>query len=1413
MPLVKQRISLFLLVAKHWQVEKRSRFFTIVFLILAYVTTGSSQQNISGVVNRYTKVLSIDGADRITVADASAFHPKDTTLIIQMKGVSINPSNSSSFGLVEDINQAGKYEFIIIDTILPGNQIVFTADLSTGYEPDAYVQLIRVPGYSNARVTGEITCQPWDSAAGTGGVVALLVGNMLTLDADIDVSGKGFAGGDVVAGNGDCSESDASYSNYYFNGNSDSAGLKGEGIASFVKLAGDPRYPICPKYIGGRGRIFTGGGGGNAKHSGGGGGAFYGSGGDGGIESSSCTTAGGVAGKGGQDLESGINDWTSANRIFLGSGGGSGTQSGGLTATAGGAGGGIIILMADTLVGNGHFVRADGESVSAVASAAGGGGGAGGMILLEIHAYKNAVTASVHGGAGGSTNGTDCSGPGGGGGGGIIWKSMSGAVPNLTTIISGGSGGAAQAGCDPVYYVGGEGDDGYVNNNLEVVLTGFLFNSIFSSRTGEYADTLCEGETIPLLLGSDPKGGVPPYDYQWQGSIDKVSWTDLAGETSKNLDLRIPLLDTAYYRRIVTDQSASTITDISKVLTIVVQPEIEQNRLQFDTIICSGQQPSPLVPAFVTPIGGDGTYAYVWEESTDGVTFTAATGTNDAAVYQPPVLSDTTWYRRLVYSGKCSKISDTVTITVLPLLGNNTVGADQTICEGSAFAQLTGTPPTGGDGSYTYEWVESTDGALWNGGYGPNTGAVYQPDTASPLFPGQVHFRRVVRSGLNNTCVDTSSEVLLIQYPAITNNDIAADQHICEGVVPVPLTGTAPAGGDGSYSYLWVESNNGTTFSPAAGSNTEIAYAPPALADTTYYQRVVVSNVCRDTSAMITITVDPAIRNYGIQTLSGGQDTTVCAGVPVNALVPAGVITGGDGSYVYNWQSSTDDGSSWSGTGGTGERYHPAPLATTTLFRRVVTSGMCNVISDTVTFTVLPPLTNNLLPADYAVCEGSTTLVDGTTPTGGNGTYTFVWQESPDAASWSDAVGSAAEEDYQTPVLSDTIYYRRIVYSGPANTCGDTTGSLQIGIYLLPSADLAPLDTTICSGNAVGLTVQVTGDGGPWDLEYADGLGHTATVNLTATTPVQVPVSPSADNAVTDYTYTLTALTDTRGCQALPASLTGQASVHVNGVPLADAGEDAEVCGMQYQLQGVQPSFGDALWLVPVGLTLSDTSDAGATATVSAEGSYPLTLQVSNGVCPVEEDNVQITFWQEPGDVTVTPDTTLEPGSREVDLEAVWQDPQVGTLTWSTPSPAVIDNIHSEQIHVTALSVGESMFRVEVVNGVCAVKADEVRVTVPGFTAHNYGISPNNDGINDKMTVAGAEHTPNSLVIFDVNGTMVFRTDNFMHADNALTVDGWEGVNNDNEPLPDGTYYYILEMKGDVQETMKGYIIIKRSTQ
>ena len=87
------------------------------------------------------------------------------------------------------------------------------------------------------------------------------------------------------------------------------------------------------------------------------------------------------------------------------------------------------------------------------------------------------------------------------------------------------------------------------------------------------------------------------------------------------------------------------------------------------------------------------------------------------------------------------------------------------------------------------------------------------------------------------------------------------------------------------------------------------------------------------------------------------------------------------------------------------------------------------------------------------------------------------------------------------------------------------------------------------------------------------------------------------------------------------------------------------------------------------------------------------------------------------------------------------------------------------------------------------------------------GFSPNNDGINDRFIIEGLEKDglviANELVITDMSGTLVYRKKNY---DNS-----WQGRDMKGNPLPDGTYYYFLNIEGRHINQMKGYIILKRS--
>ncbi|MDH3795856.1 MAG: gliding motility-associated C-terminal domain-containing protein, partial [Flavobacteriaceae bacterium] len=81
--------------------------------------------------------------------------------------------------------------------------------------------------------------------------------------------------------------------------------------------------------------------------------------------------------------------------------------------------------------------------------------------------------------------------------------------------------------------------------------------------------------------------------------------------------------------------------------------------------------------------------------------------------------------------------------------------------------------------------------------------------------------------------------------------------------------------------------------------------------------------------------------------------------------------------------------------------------------------------------------------------------------------------------------------------------------------------------------------------------------------------------------------------------------------------------------------------------------------------------------------------------------------------------------------------------------------------------------------------------------------SPNGDGTNDRLRINCLELYPNnSIEIFNRYGSLVFDAKN-MTPDNT-----WDGTRN-NKEVPDGTYFYILDL-GDGSEIQKGWIQIIR---
>jgi gliding motility-associated-like protein len=119
---------------------------------------------------------------------------------------------------------------------------------------------------------------------------------------------------------------------------------------------------------------------------------------------------------------------------------------------------------------------------------------------------------------------------------------------------------------------------------------------------------------------------------------------------------------------------------------------------------------------------------------------------------------------------------------------------------------------------------------------------------------------------------------------------------------------------------------------------------------------------------------------------------------------------------------------------------------------------------------------------------------------------------------------------------------------------------------------------------------------------------------------------------------------------------------------------------------------------------------------------------------------------------------------------------------------------------VSGLSPGDNIFLWTVKSGVCPLVSDSVSVIVQNLVIPTL-ITPNMDGRNDYFVLKGLTSLGKTeLRIFDRRGAEVYKNMNY---DNE-----WNGVDYNNKPLPDDTYFYII--KAQNHKALRGYIVIRR---
>src|SRR5579871_4275299 len=97
-------------------------------------------QTLSGVVNSYFQITAVNTAtNMVTVDNASTLYTGERVMLYQAKGAAITATNTSAYGDISSLNNAGAYEFNTICTI-SGNNVWFLYQMINPYDPTGLAQ-------------------------------------------------------------------------------------------------------------------------------------------------------------------------------------------------------------------------------------------------------------------------------------------------------------------------------------------------------------------------------------------------------------------------------------------------------------------------------------------------------------------------------------------------------------------------------------------------------------------------------------------------------------------------------------------------------------------------------------------------------------------------------------------------------------------------------------------------------------------------------------------------------------------------------------------------------------------------------------------------------------------------------------------------------------------------------------------------------------------------------------------------------------------------------------------------------------------------------------------------------------------------------------------------------------------------
>ncbi|KIO78546.1 hypothetical protein TH53_02945 [Pedobacter lusitanus] len=433
--------------------------------------------------------------------------------------------------------------------------------------------------------------------------------------------------------------------------------------------------------------------------------------------------------------------------------------------------------------------------------------------------------------------------------------------------------------------------------------------------------------------------------------------------------------------------------------------------------ICSGQR------AFHTPASSVPGSTFSWTAANaDGMAsgFTpAGTGAiNDVITNSNATANAVVVYTITPQSNSCDGVPYTFTATITPIPVITPAAPQFAIC-GNEHAGITMSSTITGT---KYTWTSTaTAGITGNTNQGVPAAVTSIDDILSNSGAVQGTVTYVITPVSGTGCQGAAVTVTVKIDPAITAANAGPAQLLCNQLAAT-MAGNNPKAGE---TGLWSLVSGTATITDASNPTTTIT---GLTGGQTYVLRWTIKGPsnCTPTSADVTITNFPVISNT-----IASSSTEVCYGQ--NITITGDTPAGGNGTYTYSWESSADNGTTWSLISGQTQQNLNFQLLSTLSFRRTVSSGPCPKTSNVISIIAQPPIDNNTIAAAQTICTGLIPApLTGSAPTGSDGHFNYQWESGPDNVNWTEISG-AVFVNYSPQTLTATTYYRRKVSTQACN--------------------------------------------------------------------------------------------------------------------------------------------------------------------------------------------------------------------------------------------------------------------------------------------------------------------------------------------------------------------------------------------